>query len=234
MSAWQILVSEFMLQQTPVARVLPIWLDWVARWPTPSATAAASAGRRAAGLGQAGLPAPGQTPARVRHRHRARSRRRGSRRRRDPADAARRRQLHRPRGGVLRLPAAGAGGGHQRAPGGGAGGARPGRRRARRPRSRDHADVSALLPDDANGAAVLGGADGTRARRCAPRARRGAGCARWAGARGGTPVFRPRRARPAACRRYAGNRPSGSRAADWMCCAATTLRSPAPSWTWHG
>lgn len=40
-SAWQILVSEFMLQQTPVARVLPIWLDWVARWPTPSATAAA-------------------------------------------------------------------------------------------------------------------------------------------------------------------------------------------------
>lgn len=40
---WQILVSEFMLQQTPVARVQPIWLDWVARWPTPSATAAAGA-----------------------------------------------------------------------------------------------------------------------------------------------------------------------------------------------
>ena len=33
-SAWQILVSEFMLQQTPVARVDPIWRDWVARWPT--------------------------------------------------------------------------------------------------------------------------------------------------------------------------------------------------------
>src|SRR3954467_3626949 len=32
--AWKILVSEYMLQQTPVARVLPIWLDWVARWPT--------------------------------------------------------------------------------------------------------------------------------------------------------------------------------------------------------
>ena len=42
-TAWQILVSEFMLQQTPVARVAPIWLDWVARWPTPSATAAAGA-----------------------------------------------------------------------------------------------------------------------------------------------------------------------------------------------
>ena len=33
---WQVLVSEFMLQQTPVARVEPIWLAWVARWPTPS------------------------------------------------------------------------------------------------------------------------------------------------------------------------------------------------------
>jgi A/G-specific adenine glycosylase len=40
-SAWQILVSEFMLQQTPVARVAPIWVDWVDRWPTPSATAQA-------------------------------------------------------------------------------------------------------------------------------------------------------------------------------------------------
>lgn len=40
---WQVLVSEFMLQQTPVARVEPIWLAWVQRWPTPSATAAASA-----------------------------------------------------------------------------------------------------------------------------------------------------------------------------------------------
>jgi A/G-specific adenine glycosylase len=36
-TAWQILVSEFMLQQTPVSRVQPIWLDSVARWPTPSA-----------------------------------------------------------------------------------------------------------------------------------------------------------------------------------------------------
>ena len=42
-SAWKILVSEFMLQQTPVARVESIWVDCVARWPTPSATAAAGA-----------------------------------------------------------------------------------------------------------------------------------------------------------------------------------------------
>ena len=37
---WQILVSEFMLQQTPVSRVVPIWLDWIKRWPTPSSTRA--------------------------------------------------------------------------------------------------------------------------------------------------------------------------------------------------
>jgi A/G-specific adenine glycosylase len=53
---WQILVSEFMLQQTPVARVEPIWLDWVARWPTPSATAAASAADVLRAWGKLGYP----------------------------------------------------------------------------------------------------------------------------------------------------------------------------------
>jgi A/G-specific adenine glycosylase len=55
-TAWQILVSEFMLQQTPVARVLPIWLDWVARWPTPSATAAAGSGEVLRAWGKLGYP----------------------------------------------------------------------------------------------------------------------------------------------------------------------------------
>jgi A/G-specific adenine glycosylase len=55
-SAWQILVSEFMLQQTPVARVLPIWRDWVERWPTPSATAAASAADVLRAWGKLGYP----------------------------------------------------------------------------------------------------------------------------------------------------------------------------------
>ncbi|MGY4709718.1 A/G-specific adenine glycosylase [Mycolicibacterium sp. CBM1] len=55
-SAWQILVSEFMLQQTPVARVAPIWLDWVARWPTPSATAAAGAADVLRAWGKLGYP----------------------------------------------------------------------------------------------------------------------------------------------------------------------------------
>jgi A/G-specific adenine glycosylase len=55
-SAWQILVSEFMLQQTPVARVEPIWRDWVARWPTPSSTAAASAADVLRAWGKLGYP----------------------------------------------------------------------------------------------------------------------------------------------------------------------------------
>ncbi|OBJ05743.1 adenine glycosylase [Mycobacterium sp. 1245499.0] len=55
-SAWQILVSEFMLQQTPVARVLPIWTDWVQRWPTASATAAASAADVLRAWGKLGYP----------------------------------------------------------------------------------------------------------------------------------------------------------------------------------
>jgi A/G-specific adenine glycosylase len=55
-TAWQILVSEFMLQQTPVARVEPIWLAWVARWPTPSATAAAGAADVLRAWGKLGYP----------------------------------------------------------------------------------------------------------------------------------------------------------------------------------
>jgi A/G-specific adenine glycosylase len=55
-SPWQILVSEFMLQQTPVSRVLSIWPDWVRRWPTPSATAAASAADVLRAWGKLGYP----------------------------------------------------------------------------------------------------------------------------------------------------------------------------------
>ncbi len=38
---YAILVSEVMLQQTQVERVVPRWLDWLARWPTAEALAAA-------------------------------------------------------------------------------------------------------------------------------------------------------------------------------------------------
>ncbi|MEV1329528.1 A/G-specific adenine glycosylase [Micromonospora costi] len=38
-SPWAILVSEVMLQQTPVVRVLPAYEAWLARWPVPAALA---------------------------------------------------------------------------------------------------------------------------------------------------------------------------------------------------
>jgi A/G-specific adenine glycosylase len=42
--AWGILVSEIMLQQTPVVRVVPRLERWLERWPTPAALAAAAPG----------------------------------------------------------------------------------------------------------------------------------------------------------------------------------------------
>lgn len=42
--AWGTLVSEFMLQQTPVARVIPHLEAWLARWPTPTDLAASPPG----------------------------------------------------------------------------------------------------------------------------------------------------------------------------------------------
>ena len=53
-SAWGVLVSEFMLQQTPVARVRPHLEAWLDRWPTPASLAAdppAEAVRQWANLG---------------------------------------------------------------------------------------------------------------------------------------------------------------------------------------
>ncbi|NEW42086.1 A/G-specific adenine glycosylase [Nocardia cyriacigeorgica] len=55
-SAWQILMSEIMLQQTPVARVEPIWREWVARWPVPSAMAASSQAEVLRAWGKLGYP----------------------------------------------------------------------------------------------------------------------------------------------------------------------------------
>lgn len=52
--AWGTLVSEFMLQQTPVSRVIPHLQAWLERWPTPADLAtesAAEAVRQWANLG---------------------------------------------------------------------------------------------------------------------------------------------------------------------------------------
>lgn len=43
-SSWGIYLSEVMSQQTPVARVQPVWERWLERWPTPARLAADSPG----------------------------------------------------------------------------------------------------------------------------------------------------------------------------------------------
>jgi A/G-specific adenine glycosylase len=55
-SAWSVLVSEIMLQQTPVARVLPAHAGWLARWPTPQSLAAAAPGDAVRQWGRLGYP----------------------------------------------------------------------------------------------------------------------------------------------------------------------------------
>jgi A/G-specific adenine glycosylase len=55
-SPWAVLVSEVMLQQTPVARVLPIYEAWLARWPTPAALAADPPGEAVRMWGRLGYP----------------------------------------------------------------------------------------------------------------------------------------------------------------------------------
>lgn len=53
---WGVLVSEFMLQQTPVARVLPVWHAWLTRWPTPADLVASGPGEAVRSWGRLGYP----------------------------------------------------------------------------------------------------------------------------------------------------------------------------------
>jgi A/G-specific adenine glycosylase len=53
---WAVLVSEIMLQQTPVARVLPAYEQWLARWPTPAALAATAPGDAVRAWDRLGYP----------------------------------------------------------------------------------------------------------------------------------------------------------------------------------
>jgi len=55
-SPWGVLVSEFMLQQTPVPRVLPAWHAWLTRWPTPPDLAAAGRQDVIGAWGRLGYP----------------------------------------------------------------------------------------------------------------------------------------------------------------------------------
>ncbi|MQA94439.1 MAG: A/G-specific adenine glycosylase [Streptosporangiales bacterium] len=55
-SPWAVLVSEIMLQQTPVARVLPAYEAWMKRWPTPADLAAEPSGEAVRQWGRLGYP----------------------------------------------------------------------------------------------------------------------------------------------------------------------------------
>ena len=53
---WGVLVSEVMLQQTPVHRVTGVWTAWMARWPRPSGLAAQPPGTVVRAWGRLGYP----------------------------------------------------------------------------------------------------------------------------------------------------------------------------------
>ncbi len=55
-SPWAVMVSEFMLQQTPVRRVLPVYEAWMERWPTPAALASDAPGEAVRMWGRLGYP----------------------------------------------------------------------------------------------------------------------------------------------------------------------------------
>lgn len=53
---WGVYLSEVMLQQTPVVRVLPVWDQWLRRWPTPTELAGESVGEAIREWGTLGYP----------------------------------------------------------------------------------------------------------------------------------------------------------------------------------
>ncbi|MFF4356234.1 A/G-specific adenine glycosylase [Streptomyces sp. NPDC001604] len=53
---WGVMVSEFMLQQTPVSRVLPVYEQWLARWPRPADLAREAPGEAVRAWGRLGYP----------------------------------------------------------------------------------------------------------------------------------------------------------------------------------
>ncbi|GAB2510206.1 A/G-specific adenine glycosylase [Corynebacterium atrinae] len=55
-TAWGVLLSEVMSQQTPVGRVEPIWREWIEHWPTPEAFAQVSPAEVLRAWGKLGYP----------------------------------------------------------------------------------------------------------------------------------------------------------------------------------
>ena len=55
-SAWGVLVSEVMSQQTPMSRVIGPWHEWMNSWPTPDDLAEEDSGEAVAAWGRLGYP----------------------------------------------------------------------------------------------------------------------------------------------------------------------------------
>jgi len=53
---WGVMVSEYMLQQTQVNRVLPVWNEWMQRWTTPKDLAGAKKSDLLKAWGRLGYP----------------------------------------------------------------------------------------------------------------------------------------------------------------------------------
>ena len=153
-SAWSVMVSEFMLQQTPVARVLPVHAAWLERWPTPAALAAEPTGEAVRMWGRLGYPRRalrlhaaagaiverfgGEVPASYD----------------DLLASARGRRLHRLGDRQLRLRTAPRRPRHQRATGAGAGGRRAWSSPLLRSPAPNATSPPPLLPDDVSTAAT--------------------------------------------------------------------------------
>ena len=161
-SPWSILVSEIMLQQTPVARVLPAHRDWLSRWPAPADLAAVPAGEAVRQWGRLGYP---RRALWLHEAARILTERHGGERSavvRGAAGAARYRPLHRRRGRQLRLQAALPGPRHQRAPGDVPPGHRRGVSRPHAVGRRMAAGRVAASRRAADRGPLVGGRDGTR------------------------------------------------------------------------
>ena len=115
--AWAVMVSEFMLQQTPVNRVLPVYEQWLARWPRPADLAAEAPGEAVRAWGRLGYP---RRALRLHGAAVAIAERHGGdvpREHAAVAGAARHRRVHRRGRGLVRVRAAARRAGHQRAAG---------------------------------------------------------------------------------------------------------------------
>ena len=227
--AWGVLVSEVMLQQTPVGRVLPAYEAWLARWPVPADLAADPPGEAVRMWGKLGYP---RRALRLHETARALVERHGGT---VPAELDE----------LLALPGVGAY--TARAVASFAYGRRHpvvdtnvrrlvaravlGQGDAGPPSTtRDLAAVEVLLPvEPARAARFAVAAMEVGALVCTARGRRGAATARSApAARGGSPAVprTPGRRR----RRSRSPAPTGRCAAgSWTCCAAATRRSPPPT-----